>query len=81
MPPPQTLYVMVVPVEPHPLVGIQQRSPAREALEDKHIGRTTLVTPVDRVSRPVQQVARALEQVAHHQPVEAVDWVVPLVEG
>jgi hypothetical protein len=57
------------------------RREAREALEDKHIGRTTLVTPVDRASRPVQQVARALEQVAHHQPVEAVDWVVLQVEG
>jgi hypothetical protein len=80
MPQPLTLYAMVVPVEPHPLVGIQLLSQAREALEAKPIGLITLVTPAARVSRPVQQVVRALEQVAPLQPVEAVDWVVLLME-
>ena len=80
MPQPLTLYAMVVPVEPHLLVGIQLLSPALEALEAKPIGLPTLVTPVARVSRPVQQVARALEQVAPLQPVEVVDWVVLWVE-
>jgi hypothetical protein len=80
MPLPLTLYAMVVPVEPHLLVGIQLLSPALEALEAKPIGLLTLVTPAARVSRPVQQVARALEQVAPHQPVVVVDWVVLWVE-
>jgi hypothetical protein len=71
---------MVVPVEHHPLAGIQLLSQALEALEVKPIGLPTLVPAAARASRPVLQVARALEQVAPHQLVEVVDWVVLWVE-